>query len=237
VLFVSFLLFSVGVALDASADGVELAEGLGKDLGGGLVVDVGELELVDSLSLESLDSGLESFGKHEIFVEGFLEDIIVGLDLFVCEGDLGIFARFSANGNELTVLVVSHGDVSLLLLALELISCSGLAVLEFFYLTLHSQLRVFLTLERGQFSLHRSLFLGDASLFLLEIFTDFAEVGLEVLLELGDFFVVLSTNLGSLDVFLFLELLELTADLHLNHSGLLMRPLSVLSLEILEDLV
>jgi len=60
---------------------------------------------------------------------------------------------------------------------------------------------------------------------------------LEVLLELLDFLVVLSTGLGSFDFFLLLELLELAADLHLDHSGLLMHPFSVLRLEILEDLV
>jgi len=57
------------------------------------------------------------------------------------------------------------------------------------------------------------------------------------LLELGDFFVVLSASLGSLDVFLLLELLELTGDIHLDGLGFMMLLLSVVSLEILEDLV
>jgi len=214
-----------------------LTEGLGKDLGGGLVVNVGELELVDSLVLESLDSSLESFGKHEIFVEGFLEDVVVGLDLLVLEGDSGILARFRANGNELTVLVVSHGDVSGLLLTLDAISCSGLVVLEFFYLVIHSQLRILFALESGQFSSHGSPLLADGGLGFLVLLTDIAEFSLEVLLELGDFFVVHSVSLGSLDVFLLLELLELTGDVHLDGLGFMMLLLSVVSLEILEDLV
>jgi len=147
----SFLLFSVVVALDASADGVELTEGLGKDLSGGLVVDVGELELMDGLVLESLDSSLESFGKHEIFVEAILEDVVVSRLLIVLEGDSGICALFGADGNELTVLVVSHGDVSLLVLTLDAILSLLLRVEEFVLLILHSQLGVLLALESGQF--------------------------------------------------------------------------------------
>lgn len=232
-----FISFSCSFLLNSIADSVEASEGSSEYLVLSRVVDVGELELFNILCLNDLDSSLEGLGEHKILVEGFPKHVVIELlflnvvvilslsnslcvgsaqlrDLVVGIDDFFIFGA-SSQGNLLALLFILQVE-----LLAEEVNFSGLLRLE---LSEFSSLFVFLLLDLSDLKVS----------FLLDIF----KFVLKILVKLSLRSVVFVSSSIQSDLLLFVELLELTCDLHLDHFGGPVDAFSVVSLEILEDRV